>query len=180
MKRRAAFFDRDGVVNITPGSGYVHTWEDFDFTPEIIGVIRVCRDRGFLPVLVTNQRGVFTGETKGLDAIHRRMQATLKREDAQFEAIYAAIGDRDDPRRKPAPAMFFEAEAELDIDLASSFMIGDNRKDILAARAAGLKHTIQFIDSKPPAPEADFQVADVAALHSLVDRITGSASALTS
>ena len=175
MKRSAAFLDRDGVVNLTPGGGYVHTWEDFEFTPGIAEVIGVCRSRGFLPVLITNQRGVFTGETKELDLIHARMQETLKGTDAHFEKIYAAIGDRDDPRRKPAPRMFFEAEAELDIDLASSFMIGDNRKDILAAKAAGLEYAIQLVDSKPPAPEADFQVADVAALHSLIDQITGSA-----
>ncbi len=180
MKRRAAFFDRDGVVNITPGSGYVHRWEDFEFTPEIIDVIRVCRNRDFVPILVTNQRGVFTGETKDLSHIHDRMQEALRRQGAHFEAIYAAIGDRDDTRRKPAPAMFFEAEAELEIDLASSFMVGDNGKDILAAKAAGLEYAIQLLVSKPPAVEADFQVTDVAALHSLIVRITGSASALTS
>ena len=168
------------MVNLTPGSGYVHTWADFAFTPGIIEVIGICRSRGFLPVLITNQRGVFTGKTKELDLIHARMQETLESEDAHFERIYAATGDRDDPRRKPAPTMFLEAEAELGIDLASSFMIGDNRKDILAAKAARLGNAIQLIDSKAPAPEADFQVADVAALHSLVDQITGQASALTS
>ena len=47
MKRPAVFWDRDGVVNVSPGAGYVLRWEDFHFAPGIIPEIgrASCRER---------------------------------------------------------------------------------------------------------------------------------------
>ena len=38
--RRAAFLDRDGVINID--RGYVYRSEDFDFVPGVLQGARVC------------------------------------------------------------------------------------------------------------------------------------------
>ncbi len=74
--KRAAFFDRDGVVNVSPGDGYVSSWDEFEFTPGIIKLLAWCRERGFTTVLVTNQRGVFTGAltAESLASIHHQIQ----------------------------------------------------------------------------------------------------------
>ena len=40
--------------------------------------------------------------------------------------------------------MFFKAEEKYDIDLNSSWMIGDNETDVIAANRAGISNTILF------------------------------------
>ena len=44
--------------------------------------------------------------------------------------------------RKPRPGMFLEAQNKYNIDMDSSWMIGDNETDISAATDAGIKNTI--------------------------------------
>jgi len=39
--RPAVFFDRDGVVNLSPGAGYVLSWNDFHFSPGLIAALRL-------------------------------------------------------------------------------------------------------------------------------------------
>ena len=41
--------------------------------------------------------------------------------------------------RKPKPGMVLQAAADLNIDLAHSWMVGDSTADLAAARAAGVK-----------------------------------------
>ncbi|MFM7605215.1 MAG: histidinol phosphate phosphatase, partial [Prosthecobacter sp.] len=75
----AVFFDRDGVVNVSPGEGYVLREEDFHLSPGIIEALIVCRKRGFLLILCTSQQGVGKGlmTQATLDAIHALMQDRL-------------------------------------------------------------------------------------------------------
>ncbi len=171
--RRAAFFDRDGVVNVSPGDGYVATWRDFRFTLGVDEALKLCKLRGFVTVLITNQRGVFTGETTldALHVIHDRMQIALARKRCAFDAIYMATGDRDDPRRKPSPTMLQEAAAELGLDLAHSVMVGDHDNDIRAARAAGIGTAVRYLGAEPIGVEADHTVEDMRGLVELFERI---------
>ncbi|CAN5187230.1 D-glycero-beta-D-manno-heptose 1,7-bisphosphate 7-phosphatase [soil metagenome] len=172
-RRKAVFFDRDGVVNVSPGGGYVSTWKDFRFTPGIDEVLWLCRLRGFLTVLITNQRGVFTGETSldDLHEIHHRMQSALAKKRSAFDAIYMATGDRDDPRRKPAATMFQEAAAELGLDLSGSVMVGDHDRDIEAARASGLSTAVRYLGAHPVGVEADHTVASAGELLALLEKV---------
>ena len=41
--------------------------------------------------------------------------------------------------RKPKPGLILQAMAEYDIDQDKSFLIGDKRRDVEAAEAAGIK-----------------------------------------
>ena len=90
-KRPAVFFDRDGVVNVSPGSGYVLRVADFRLMPGIVDVLAWCKAQGFYTVLVTSQQGVGKGlmSMAELDAIHDSLQAQLARHGAAFDRIYS-------------------------------------------------------------------------------------------
>ena len=165
------FFDRDGVVNLPPSGRYLTSWEDFVFQPGIVNVLQMVKKRGYLSVLVTNQQGVARGlmTTKDLDNIHARMQEELRKNDATFDDIRActeAAGPNS--RRKPSPAMLLEAAQAFDINLERSWMIGDDDRDILAGKNAGVR-TIRIRGDKPVNEEADLTVESVEKLHAVLE-----------
>ena len=57
--RKAAFLDRDGVINLD--RAYVGRWEDFEFVPGAIDAMRLLKQAGFALVVVTNQSGIARG-----------------------------------------------------------------------------------------------------------------------
>jgi histidinol-phosphate phosphatase family protein len=148
--RPAFFFDRDGVVNVSPGDGYVLRWQDFHFSEGIIEALAWLRKRGFALILVTNQQGVGKGlmTQAALDDIHTRMQAELGKHDAQFDAVCACTCLKSDPGcrcHKPSPEMALQAASDYDLDLVKSWLIGDHDSDIQMAMNAGVPNTIRVI-----------------------------------
>ena len=147
IKRPAVFFDRDGVVNVSPSSGYVLRVADFQLMPGIVDVLAWCKSQGFYTVLVTSQQGVGKGlmSMAELDAIHDSLQAQLARHGAAFDRIYSCTElAGQGTRRKPSPEMIFEAVAALPIDLPASALVGDHDRDIQMARNAGLEFAIRL------------------------------------
>jgi D-glycero-D-manno-heptose 1,7-bisphosphate phosphatase len=65
--RPAVFFDRDGVVNVSPGAGYVLRVADFQLMPGIVEVLSWCKAQGYFTVLVTSQQGVGKGLMRQAD-----------------------------------------------------------------------------------------------------------------
>lgn len=172
--KRCVFFDRDGVVNISPGKGYVLSWEQFEFTPGIQDILQYARARNWQTVLITSQRCVGKGlmAAAELEQIHSEMQSLLRRSGAEFDAIYAYTETPDCPHLpKPDPEMLLTASKELGIDLAQSWVIGDSDRDIVMGRAAGLKGCIRFLSDKTPEVEADYTVPDTPALKKVFEGI---------
>jgi D-glycero-D-manno-heptose 1,7-bisphosphate phosphatase len=167
--RPAFFFDRDGVVNVSPGDGYVLRWEEFHFSDGVIEALAWLRQRGFTLVLVTNQQGVGKGlmSQAALDDIHARMQAELAKHGAQFDAIYACTCLKSDPActcHKPSPEMALRAAREHDLDLTGSWLIGDHDRDIEMARNAGVANTIRVLGEKPASVSATHTIHAMAEL----------------
>ena len=163
--RRAVFFDRDGIVNRSPGPGYVEQWSDFHLMPEFVEALRLVTERGWEAVIITNQRGVGRGimSRAALDDIHARLRAELEARGLPLCDIAVCTATDDaDPRRKPNPGMLLEMAREHGIDLRRSWMIGDAEKDVIAGRRAGCR-TIRVAPGTP-ATEADLLVPDMAAL----------------
>lgn len=147
IKRPAVFFDRDGVVNVSPGSGYVLRVADFQLMPGIVDVLAWCKAQGFYTVLVTSQQGVGKGlmSMADLEAIHDFLQAQLTPHGAGFDRIYSCTElAGQGTRRKPSPEMIYEAAAALPIDLPASALVGDHDRDIQMARNAGLGFAIRL------------------------------------
>lgn len=175
MKHRAFFFDRDGVVNVSPGAGYVLAWEDFHFSDGIIDALRWLKQSGFALIVVTSQQGVGKGlmSQQDLDDIHARMQDALSRHGVVFDAIYACTCLASDPActcRKPAAEMVLRAAAEHDLDLTQSWLIGDHDRDIQMAVNAGVPRTIRVNNGKPPCVPATFTLDSVSDLLPLLKR----------
>jgi D-glycero-D-manno-heptose 1,7-bisphosphate phosphatase len=140
--RPAVFFDRDGVINCSPGEArFVLDWAGFQFMPDVALQLRRLREIGYALVLVTNQSGVGRGlmTQAALDEIHDKMQAALG--NARFDAIYYCPHHPDEkcPCRKPSPWMILKAADEHALDVARSFLIGDSGRDIEMGRAAGCR-----------------------------------------
>ena len=164
---KCVFFDRDGIVNRSPGPGYVERWEEFHLLPEFVEVLRLVRRRGYAAVIVTNQRGVALGRMSAttVETMHRRLGEVLKlqyRLDL-LDVLYCPHDKESCECRKPKPGMLLEAARRHAIDLAGSWMIGDSPKDMEAGKAAGCRTIL--VNATETSPQADQQVADMAALR---------------
>ena len=171
--RPAFFFDRDGVVNRTPGEGYVLRWEDFHFNAGIMEALALARSKGFALVLVTSQQGVGKGlmTQAALDDIHARMQEELGKHGAAFDAIYACTCLANDPRctcRKPSPEMVLRAAREHDLDVTRSWLVGDHDRDVQMGMNAGVPRTIRIRGERPFVVIADHVLDDTDALLPLL------------
>lgn len=175
MKRPCVFFDRDGVVNRSPGAGYVLRWEDFHFQQGIFDLLRLVKARGYLCVLVTSQKGVGKGLMfhVELSRIHENMQRRLIKEcGSGFDAIYAHTGEDDCPHPpKPDPGMILTAAEDLDIDLSRSWMIGDADRDIEMGQRGGLEGTVRLVGDKAVGIGSNETVADLAQAKSVFARV---------
>ena len=175
--RPAFFFDRDGVVNRSPGEGYVLRREDFHLNTGIPEVLAFLRTRGFALMLVTSQQGVGKGlmTQAALDEIHAFMQMELGGH-AAFDAIYSCTCLADDPQctcRKPSPEMILHAAEDHDLDLARSWLVGDHDRDIQMAMNAGVPHTVRIRGDKPLQVEATHTVDSVAEMLQLLRHLLG-------
>jgi D-glycero-D-manno-heptose 1,7-bisphosphate phosphatase len=173
MKRPAVFFDRDGVVNVSPGEGYVLTWEAFQFSQGIEEALRLCRERGYALVLVTSQQGVGKGlmSQDDLDDIHSQMQIHLKAHGAEFDLILSCTHLTGTCEcRKPSPAMIFEAERQLGLDLSKSWLVGDHDRDIQMATNAGVPNTVRILSHHLPGISASYVLAEVSSLSLLLEQ----------
>lgn len=171
--RPAVFFDRDGVVNVSPGDGYVLRAEDFHFAPGTIAALALCKARGFATILVTSQQGVGKGlmTQATLDDIHGSMQDELARHAAAFDGIYACTHlSGTCICRKPSPEMIFRAQKDHDLDLARSWLVGDHDRDIQMAINAGVPRTIRILSHHEPKVTAEFTLDDTAELPALLSR----------
>ena len=174
--RKAAFLDRDGVINLD--RAYVHQWDEFEFVPGAVDAMRRLREAGYVLIVVTNQSGLARGmyTEAQFQELTRRMREALAAAGAEVEAVYHCPHHPkgkvpelavDCDCRKPEPGMILQAVREHGLSLAQSFMVGDKPSDIEAARAAGLGHAYivqsDNAESTDGLAGADAAYADLAA-----------------
>lgn len=180
--RPAVFFDRDGVVNRSPGAGYVLRWEDFHFSPGIVPALRLCKERGYATILVTSQQGVGKGlmSQATLDYIHTQMQRELTDQGAELDGIYACTclaAEPDCHCRKPNADMILRAAADHHLDLTRSLLVGDYDRDIQMAHNAGVPVTVRVLaEGHPATAPATVTLADTSGLAEALDALLLKAS----
>ncbi len=139
---KAVFLDRDGVIN--DGSLY-YTYRPVDFRLNngVCEGLKLLQDAGYLLIVITNQGGVAKGQytEDDINATHAYMQELLAESNVRVTGIYYCPHHSDISPcscRKPSPGMLLSAIADFGIDPSQSFMIGDSKRDIEAAEAAGV------------------------------------------
>ncbi|MSQ90782.1 MAG: HAD-IIIA family hydrolase [Phycisphaerales bacterium] len=157
--------------------------------------IRAMREAGYLVVVVSNQGGVARGKYAASDVVRvqARVDELLARA-AQWTGDAPLITQwmfcpyhpdgtvaafrKEHPWRKPAPGMLLDAATSLAIDLKSSWMVGDQERDVDAGRAAGCK-TIRIsatasVDAEVRASSgADFIESDLLHASHRIVRVDG-------
>ncbi len=170
--RPCIFFDRDGVANAVPppADRYVLAPAGLHVLPAFIEALRVVRARGYPAVIVTNQKCVFRGlvTPAQLEAIHAKLRRAVADAGLELLDIYSAVGGDADPEAKPRPGLLLRAAREHGLDLARSWMIGDQGRDIEAGRAAGCGITV-FVAPGPVPPGVTHHAPGMDALPALLD-----------
>ena len=168
---RCVFFDRDGIVNRSPGAGvYVEHWAALHLLPEFVDVLRTVEQRGYAAVIVTNQRGIALGRMTSatVDDMHRRLRALLKETHGLelLDILYCPHDEGVCECRKPRPGLLLEAARRHAIDLRRSWMVGDSATDVEAGRRAGCRTIL--VGEPDSSTQPDVRVDTMAELPSVI------------
>lgn len=139
---RAIFLDRDGVI-CENRSDHVKSWQEFEFLPEAKHSLVALSQLDLSIIVVTNQAIVNRGITPAnvVEDIHQRMVAEIEAAGGRIDMVIYCPHRPEDrcACRKPEPGMLLQAAREMDIDLASSYFVGDATTDLIAARKVGCR-----------------------------------------
>lgn len=173
----AVFLDRDDTL--IHNDGDLGDPDQVRLMPGVPEGLRALRRAGFRLVVVTNQGGVARGRytEDDVDLVHRRIAELVDEAAGEvdlLERFYycpyhpdAAVAAyrRDHFWRKPRPGMLLQAARDLDLDLGSSWLIGDRPRDVEAGRTAGCRTILlsaggaEAEDCRPTAVVGDFIAA---------------------
>lgn len=140
---RHVILDRDGVLNSeAEDSGYVRDPAEFHWLPGALEGLAMLRRAGLYLSVATNQAGVGRGlvSLEQLAAIHARMQAEASAHGGALDAVLVCphAHEAQCACRKPAPGLIQEAIARSGIAARESLVVGDDSRDLEAARRAGV------------------------------------------
>lgn len=167
------FLDRDGTIN-TCVSRYVSTPIQLEVLPGAAEAIAALNRSGTRVVVVTNQRGLATGEltVEQLGDVHAALGRRLARAGAQLDAILVCPHEENTCRcRKPGPGLFEQAlTAAPWADPARCVMVGDMVTDVVPAASFGMRPILLGVQSTDTVWERAEDLADA------VDRLLGAGS----
>jgi len=148
QKQYALFLDRDGTL-VHPGH-YPSQPEQLRLYEGIGPELHILQEAGMRLVVITNQSGVARGyfTEADLERIHEHLENMLALWNVRLDRIYYCPHHVDGiiPElaircdcRKPQPGMILRAAADLELNLACSWFVGDILDDIEAGKRAGCR-----------------------------------------
>ncbi len=150
---KAVFLDRDGVLNdvVDRGDNFFvqgkkvrwtapFSYNEFRLKLGLAKILEAIKELGYLRILVTNQPDITYGTMPTEE--HERIMAEVKK--LPLDDIYICTHGRNDGClcKKPLPGMILDAAKKWNIHLPSSYMVGDTKSDLEAAKAAGVRSVI--------------------------------------
>lgn len=156
----AVFLDRDGVINEIVWNEDAEQLdsplgtEQFVFLEGVAQAIKAIRDKGYYIFIVTNQPAAAKGKTtlKKLYDINTYMISKLQEEGVEIDDLFMCPHyTKELPMtrehflikncdcRKPKSGLILRALRKYNIDMSSSYMVGDSCTDVEAGNAVGLK-----------------------------------------
>ena len=151
-KRPCIFLDRDGVINQDMGS--YPSLQEFRLLDGVANAIARINRSCYLAIVITNQPMIAKGfvTRENIEEIHRKMETLLGEHRAYLNGIYYCPhhpekgfeGEIPELKvdcdcRKPKPGLILRARDDFNIDLDSSWMIGDSQRDIEAGKKTGCR-----------------------------------------
>lgn len=180
MSRPGVLLDRDGTIIVD--FGYVGSVDRVEFIDGSIGAIAELNAAGIPVAVVTNQAGVARGYygLEDVDAVHCHIDAELARRGAHVDlwlfcpyhpdGLVGAFA-RTSTDRKPGPGMALAAAHALDLDLSSSWVVGDSAVDLGLARAVGARPLL--VGGRIDDPEVESVLDLAAAVRSILSEHHG-------
>ncbi len=136
--KKAVFLDRDGVIN--DNKHPVNQPKDLVFFPLTFKALKLLNKANLPIFIVTNQGGIEMGyfSEKDLHCIHDAMQKIFQSNGILIDDIaYCPHFYTKCNCRKPSAGMLISLAEKHNIDLYSSYMVGDRNMDIEAGNNAG-------------------------------------------
>ena len=183
VKTRAVFIDRDGVVNslIYRGRGYFvcgkrcewtapHSYEEFKIFPFVAQALLILKEMGLLRILVTNQPDVSYGLLSKEN--HERIMSDVRI--LGFDDIFVCPHMRDEKCecKKPKSGMLLDATSKWNIDLASSYLVGDTENDMSAAHSASCRFILVRTEYNHQI-QTEFETANLLDAGQLIKKLEG-------
>ena len=137
--KQAVFLDRDGTL--IEEVGYLDCPEDIRVYPAAFDAVSKINESGALAIVITNQSAVARGwvNEQDLQQWHQLIARTFQANGSRLDGFYYCphhpdMGSEPYKRvctcRKPKPGLLQRAANELNINLLSSYMVGDRLIDI--------------------------------------------------
>jgi D-glycero-D-manno-heptose 1,7-bisphosphate phosphatase len=142
---RAVFVDRDGVI-CRNRNDHVKRWEEFVFLPGALEAMARLARLDLYIVVITNQAIINRrmAPVEVVEDIHARMVRDIEAAGGRVDQV-TYCPHRPDERcacRKPQPGLLLKAKVELELDLSQSYLVGDAKTDMQAARAVGCRREL--------------------------------------
>jgi D-glycero-D-manno-heptose 1,7-bisphosphate phosphatase len=146
--RPAVFLDRDGTIN--EEAGYVNHLSRVRLYPGVGEAIRRLNEARVPAIVVTSQSGVARGyfPEELVQKVHEKIAQELAAHSARLDAFYYCPHHPEAQLeayrkvcrcRKPSIGMLEEAAQRFQIDLASSYVVGDSYRDVQLGFNAGAR-----------------------------------------
>ena len=148
QKIKAVFFDRDGVLNVD--KDYLHSIDELEWIDGAREAVAYLTKNGYTIFVVTNQSGIARGyyEVHDMQNLHNHMAAEIAAAGGRITKFYYCPhlpNGRIEQYaiecdcRKPKPGLLLQAMAEYPVCKSASFLIGDKKRDLESAQAAGIR-----------------------------------------
>lgn len=156
---KAVFLDRDGTVNLgTPPYERIDSLEKVELLPLTLKALGLLSGLDYGVFLISNQPCIAEGYIDSVEAetINDKVLKLIEPSGVHIIKCYTCPHGKDNTCecRKPKPRMLLDAAHEYDIDLSSSYMIGDRPTDVMTGVNAGTK-TILVQTGDPTAKSAE-------------------------
>ena len=137
---RIVILDRDGVIN-HDSDDYVKSAAEWQAIDGSIDAIARLSRAGFRIGIATNQSGIARGlyDRGALAGMHRKLRRLVTAAGGRVDRIACCPHGPDDgcDCRKPAPGLLLRLARHFDVGLDGVPFVGDSRRDLDAALAAG-------------------------------------------
>jgi D-glycero-D-manno-heptose 1,7-bisphosphate phosphatase len=139
---RLVILDRDGVIN-EDSADYVKSPDEWIPLAGSLEAIAALNSAGFTVAVASNQSGLARGhfDRAALDAMHAKFRDLLETTGGHVDRIEVCPHGPDDgcDCRKPLPGLINRLVAHYAVDAGDVIVVGDSRRDLEAALAAGAR-----------------------------------------